>query len=198
MKIGIIGAGGIGQAFASQVAKAGYEVIISNSREPSSLTEVVNRLGGNVTAGTVKQAAQADVIFLAIPWNSLNTVMTSVPSWEGKIIIDPTNPILPGFRLANLNGKTSSEVVADQAPGARVVKAFNTLTPHVLGAEPNQAGGKRVIFYSGNDTPANEIVGAIIERIGFAGVHLGRLAEGGKLQQFPGGPLPTLNLIRIG
>lgn len=67
----------------------------------------------------------------------------------------------------------------------------------MLDADPVENGGNRVIFYSGNDEYAKEVVGGIIQRIGFAGVDLGRLDEGGKLQQFPGGPLPTLNLIRL-
>jgi predicted dinucleotide-binding enzyme len=197
MKIGIIGAGSIGMAFAKQVVKAGYEVILSNSRGPESLAGAVKQLGGNVKAGTVNEAAAADVVFVSLQWQHLKQIISGI-KWNGQIIIDPTNPILPGFKLADLNGKTSSEVVASWAKGATIVKAFNTLTPPVLGSNPKEHGGSRVIFYSGNDESAKEVVAGILDRLGFAGIDLGRLDEGGKLQQFPGGSIPTLNLLKIG
>ena len=196
MKIGIIGAGAIGTAFAKQVAAAGYEVVISNSRGAESLKEKVKQIGGNTTAGSVKEAAEADVIFLALQWPHLQQVLSTV-SLDGKIVIDPTNPILPGFALADLHGKTSSEIVSQWAKGAKLVKAFNTLPPQTLAANPQTNGGSRVIFYSGNNDDAKDILTSILNRIGFAGVDLGRLNEGGKLQQFPGGALPTLNLIKL-
>ena len=198
MTIGIIGAGEIGQAFAKHVARAGYEVILSNSRGAESLTPLVRRLGSNVKAGSVQEAAATDIIFLAVPWQHLTQVATEVQSWEERIVIDPTNAIIPpDYQLPDFGGKTSSEVVTSLLPGARLVKAFNTLTPEVLARNPQEAGGRRVIFFSGNDTAAKTIVAGVIDAMGFAGVDLGGLADGGKLQQFPGGPLPDLNLIKL-
>ena len=92
----------------------------------------------------------------------------------------------------------SSEVFADLVPGARVVKAFNHLRAAVLANDPKADGGRRVLFYSGNDTAAKTEVAALIERIGFAGIDLGSLAVGGSLAQVPGGPLPNQNLVRVG
>jgi predicted dinucleotide-binding enzyme len=132
-----------------------------------------------------------------VPWNKLKEATAIVPSWEGRIVIDATNPVLPGFVAADLGGKASSEVVSTLVAGAKVVKAFNTLLAQVLGSYPKEADGSRVVFYSGNDQDAKQIVAEIIDRIGFAGIDLGRLDEGGRLQQFPGGPLPTLNLIKL-
>ncbi len=197
ISIGIIGAGSIGKAFATHVAKAGYEAIISNSRGPETLGPVIAEIGYPVKAGTVAEAAAADVVFLSVPWNSLPQALQEVPNWDNRVVIDATNAILPGFVAADLGGKTSSEVVEELVPGAKVVKAFNTLLAAVLAANPQEAGGNRVIFYSGNDTEAKKQVLAIIDKIGFAGVDLGSLTEGGKLQQFPGGSLPTLNLIQL-
>ncbi len=196
MKIGIIGAGTIGTAFAKHVAAAGYEVVISNSRGADTLKEKIKQIGGNIVAGSVEEAAQADVILLAVRWQQVAEVLEAL-SLEGKIVIDPTNWDSPEFVLAEPGSKTSSEVVSQLTKGAKVVKAFNTLYAQVLAADPQVGGGKRVIFYSGNDDDAKAIVAGILNRIGFAGVDLGSLHEGGKLQRFPGGPLSTLNLIKL-
>ncbi|MCY1561261.1 hypothetical protein D9M68_984920 [compost metagenome] len=83
-------------------------------------------------------------------------------------------------------------------PGARVVKAFNHLRPELLAADPAERGGQRVLFFAGDDAQAKAEVGALIGRLGFAGIDLGTLAVGGRLTQFPGGPLPTLELVRFG
>ena len=199
MRIGIIGAGGIGQAFAGHVAKAGYETIVSNSRGPESLAKLVSELGPRAKAGTRQEAAQADVVVLAVNWEQVRPALTDLPAWNGRILIDATNPVVqPGFRLAELNGSTSSEIVASLVPGARVVKTANTLVRAMLAADPKQAGGHRVLFMSGDDVAAKAEVRGILEKVGFATIDLGGLASGGKLQQFPGGPLPTLNLIKLG
>jgi hypothetical protein len=198
MNIGVIGAGGIGRAFAGHAAKAGYEVIISNSRGADSLTDAAKQLGPRVRAGTREQAAQAELVFISVPWDQVHAALHNLPAWNGRVVIDATNPVLqPGFRLAELSGSTSSEVVASLVPGARVVKTANTLLRDVLAADPRQNGGRRLLFMSGNDADAKDQVKAIFEKAGFAMVDLGALAIGGSLQQFPGGPLPTLNLIML-
>jgi len=196
MKIGIIGTGAIGEGFAKHVAKAGYEVIISNSRGPESLADLVKTIGGHIKAGTVEEAAQAEVVFLSIPWGKVQEVVSGISTWEGKIIIDPSNAIAPGFVPADLGGKQSSEMLASWVPGAKVVKAFNTLMAKLLASEPKEPNGNRVIFYSGDDADAKKTVAGIIEKTGFAGVDLGSLVEGGKMQQF-GGPLPLINLVKL-
>jgi predicted dinucleotide-binding enzyme len=198
MKVGIIGAGSIGQAVARQMLQADLEVTIANNRGPDSLAEVVRTIGEGLRAGTVAEAAAADIVVLAIPWGGLRDLLGTLPSLEGRIVIDAMNPILqPGFRTAELGGKWSTQVLAELLPGARVVKAFNTLPPQVLSADPRQGGGRRVIFMSGDDAEAKSEITKLLDRIGFAVVDLGTLAAGAGLQQFPGGPLPTLNLVRL-
>ena len=198
MKIGVIGAGGIGQAFAGQMAKAGYDVLLSNSRGPDSLAEAVRQLGPRAKAGTREQAAQAEIVFLSVPWAEVRDVLSGLPDWNGRILIDATNPVLqPGFRLADLGGRNSSQVVASIASGARVVKTANTLLRAVLAQDPRVAGGHRVLFVSGDDAAAKATVSEMLQKAGFAVIDLGSLAVGGDLQQFPGGPLPTLNLIKL-
>jgi len=199
MNIGIIGAGGIAQAFARQVLKAGHTVTLANSRGPDSLAAVVKDLGQGAKAGTREQAASASIVFVAVPWAKVGDALAGLPAWNGRIVIDANNPVLlPGYRLAELGGRNSSEVFADLVPGARVVKTANTLFTAVLGSDPREAGGQRVLFMSGDDASAKAEVGALLQQFGFATVDLGTLAVGGALQQFPGGPLPGLNLIKLG
>jgi predicted dinucleotide-binding enzyme len=196
MKIGIIGAGAIGTTLAKHFTEAGYDVIISNSRGAETLKEKIKEIRGNSIAGSVQEAAEAEVVFLAVRRENAQEALSTI-ALDGKILIDVTNAGLPEFVLAEPGSKTSSEVVSQWAKGAKVVKAFNTLYANVLAEKPQVGGGGRVIFYSGNDTDAKEVVSGIINRIGFAGIDLGSLHEGGKLQRFPGGPLPTLNLIKL-
>jgi predicted dinucleotide-binding enzyme len=197
MNIGIIGAGHLGKALANHLSKAGYETVLSNSRGPKSLTSIVKEIGNGLKAGTVAEAASRDIVFLALPWNNLQEVLSGLPQWNNRIVVDATNPILPGFVVAELDGKTSSEIVSDWLPDAKLVKAFNTILAATLNLAPKEAGGSRVVFYSGNHDDAKKTVLEIITRSGFAGIDLGKLNEGGKLQQFPGGTLPTLNLLQL-
>jgi 8-hydroxy-5-deazaflavin:NADPH oxidoreductase len=197
--IGIVGAGGIGQAFAGQVAKAGYDVVVSNSRGPESLATVVSQIGSRAKAGTREEAAQADVVVVAVRWLQVPSALSGLPGWNGRILIDATNPIIePGFRLAELGGGSSSEVVASHAPGARVVKVANTLPRALLASDPEEAGGHRVLFMSGDDPSAKAEVSGILQKAKFATIDLGSLASGGRLQQVPGGLLTNLNLIKLG
>ena len=199
MTIGIIGSGAIGTAFARTLARAGIEATISNSRGPESLKDLVGELGPSIKAGTRDEAARANIVVIAVNWTKLQVALTNLPNWGGRIVIDANNPIeAPLFKPVDLGGRVSSEVFADLVPGARVVKAFNHLRAEVLASDPQKDGGRRVLFYSGNDTTAKAEVASLIERIGFVGIDLGSLAIGGKLAQFPGGPLPNQNLVKVG
>ncbi|QBE65390.1 NADPH-dependent F420 reductase [Pseudoduganella lutea] len=196
--VGIIGAGAIGQAIAKQLVRAGIDVILSNSRGPASLAGAVDALGPRATAGTPQQAAQADIVFVSVNWSRLEEAVAGI-DWTGRIVIDANNPVLlPGYRLADLGGRNSSQVFASLVPGARVVKAFNTLLAAVLASDPHEGGGRRVVFQSGDDREAKAVVAGLIERLGFAGIDLGSLEVGGALQQFPGGVLPAVNLVKLG
>jgi 8-hydroxy-5-deazaflavin:NADPH oxidoreductase len=199
MTIGIIGSGAIGTAFARTLSRAGIEAIISNSRGPDSLREQVRELGTSIKAGTREEAARADIVLIAVNWTKLPAALAGLPAWDGRIVIDANNPIeAPLFKPVDLHGRVSSEVVAYLVPGARVVKAFNHLRAEVLAGDPRENGGRRVLFYSGNDNAAKAEVAELIDRIGFVGIDLGSLAVGGKLAQFPGGPLPNQNLVKVG
>lgn len=198
MSIGIIGSGNIGSAFARALARAGVPAVISNSRGPESLKELAGELAPYITAGTREEAASADIVLVAVNWSKLPKALAGLPDWDGRIVIDANNPIeAPLFRPAELNGRLSSEIFADLVPGARVVKAFNHLQPHLVSGNPNAEGGRRVLFFSGDDDAAKAEVARLIDRLGFFGIDLGPLSIGGMLAQFPGGPLPALNLVKF-
>lgn len=198
LTVGIVGAGAIGQAMAKRLVAAGIDVILSNSRDPASLAPVVEALGPRSRAGTRQEAAAADIVFVSVNWSRIEEALEGI-DWNGRILIDANNPVLlPGYRLAELGGRNSSQVLAGLAPGARVVKAFNTLLASVLASDPREAGGRRVVFLSGDERDAKDVVASLAERLGFATIDLGGLEVGGSLQQFPGGPLPAVNLVKLG
>jgi 8-hydroxy-5-deazaflavin:NADPH oxidoreductase len=190
-RVGIIGAGRIGQAMARTALRAGRSVVIANSRGPESLTSVVSALGDDVSAATVQQAAAAGIVVVAVPWPRVQQALEGL-EWSGQIVIDATND----FEPSDLNGRTSSEVVADLVRGAHVVKAANTLVAAVLGSDPQEAGGRRVIFLSGDDIDAKAEVISLFEDAGFFTIDLGALNTGGAMQQL-GAPLAGVNLIRL-
>jgi predicted dinucleotide-binding enzyme len=190
-QLGIIGAGRIGQAMARTAQRAGRTVVVSNSRWPDSLTSVVSALGPGVSAGTVEQAAAASTVVLAVPWSQVPEAVRGL-DWRSQIVIDATNDFDPG----DLNGRTSSEIVADLVAPAPVVKTANTLVAALLASDPHEAGGRRVIFLSGDDTNAKAEVVALFEDAGFSPIDLGGLSTGGRMQQV-GGPLSGVNLIHI-
>ncbi|WP_040961507.1 NADPH-dependent F420 reductase [Sinorhizobium fredii] len=198
MSIGIIGAGQIGSAFARALAKHGIGAMIANSRGPETLGDLVKELSPHIKAGTIAGAASADIVLVAVPWSQLQKALPGLPEWNGRIVIDANNPIeAPLFQPAELNGRLSTEIFTDLVPGARVVKAFNHLQPHLISGDPRAESGNRVLFYSGDDAGAKAEVGALIGRLGFAGIDLGPVSVGGRLVQFPGGPLPALNLVKF-
>jgi predicted dinucleotide-binding enzyme len=191
VEVGIIGAGRLGQAMARTALRAGRSVLIANSRGPASLAPVVSALGEGVSAGTVDEAAAAGIVVIAVPWDNVPEAVRGL-DWNGQVVIDATND----FAADDLGGRTSSELVADLVAGARLVKAANTLGADVLGSDPREAGGQRVIFVSGDDADAKATVVALFRDAGFAAIDLGDLAPGGALQQIHH-PLAGLNLIRL-
>lgn len=214
MTIGIIGAGALGTSVARALAKGGIAATISNSRGPDTLADLVKDIGPSITAGTVAEAASADIVVVAVRWVDAEKVLTGLPAWNGRIVIDGTNPVrflepgsaerddpsnplaAYGIKAVDLGNKHSTEVIAELVPGARVVKAFNHLDVSAL-AEPEVAGGQRVLFYSGDDASAKAEVRAILEKIGFFAVDLGSLAVGGPLAQLPFGALSSTNFVKI-
>jgi hypothetical protein len=194
--IGIIGAGKLGQALARTARRAGRPVVISNSRGPESLGPVIAKFNAGVTAGTSRDAAHCPIVAVAVPWTRVKDAVSEL-SWTGQILIDATNAVLlPSLESVPLDGSTSSEFVAKLVPGARVVKAANHFAADVLGADPHENGGRRVLFVSSDDTDAKSRVVDVFEAAGFAPIDLGALVAGGALHQW-GGPLAGHNLVRV-
>jgi len=214
MSIGIIGAGALGSNVARLLAKSGISATIANSRGPESLRGLVKELGPSIKAGTAKEAASADIVLVAVRWVDLEKALGDLPAWNGRIVIDGTNPVAfldpdsaeakdpsnplaaYGIKAIDLGGKHSSEVFRGFVPGARVIKAFNHLDASVL-PDPALSGGLRTLFYSGDDAGAKAEVRKIIEQTGYFLVDLGPLDVGGPLASLPFGSLAAVNFIRI-
>lgn len=197
MKIAIIGAGEIGSAIARQLARNGIDATIANSRGPQTLQPLVDELGPRIKAVELKEAAQADLVFVAVNWNRLHSALKDLGPWNGRILVDANNAVeAPSLKPIDVGGRASNEVVAELAPGARVVKAFNHLAAAALEADPKVAGGRRVLFLSGQDADAKKTVSELIVRLGFTPIDLGGVNEG-RLVQFPGGPMAILNLVNL-
>jgi len=198
MKIGTLGAGEVALAFAAHLLKAGHEVLLSNSRGPSSLKELVSKLGKGARAATMDEAAKAPIVVLAVPWPSVEAVLSKLPDWKGRILIDATNHfLLPSKKLADLKGRVSSEIVSELAPSAKVVKALNTLYASNLARNPKVGEGRRVIFVSGDDAGAKSKVSGLLNELGFAVIDLGSLGEGGRAQQVGNG-VAGKDLVQFG
>jgi predicted dinucleotide-binding enzyme len=196
----IIGSGAIGSALAGHFASKGIEVLLANNRGPASLEDLVRKLGPKVRAATVKDAANAAIVILAVPWSAHADAVAGLAPWGNRIVIDAMNAasIGPeGFRTFDLGGRPSSQVVADRLTGARVVKAFNTLPAAVLASDPHPNGGTRMLFISGDDAPAKQEVTKLIDRLGFTAIDLGDFEIGRRLQQFPNGPFAGINVVQF-
>jgi predicted dinucleotide-binding enzyme len=190
---GIIGAGHIGTALAQAVLDAGHDVVISNSRGPETLTDLVTALEqrpgrrGSVRADTAAgAAAAADLAVVSIPLKAVRDV--PVEPLAGKVVIDTGNyyPQRDG-RIAELDDEstTTAELLQAHLPTSRVVKAFNHLGPDDItgGGSPAGTPHRRALTVAGDDPAAREQVAALIDALGFDVVDLGPLAEGWRIQR---------------
>ncbi len=186
MKIGIIGAGNIGATVARLFIKAGHEVALSNSHGPESLRELIQELGPTAHALSKDEAARSsDIVLLAVPWRTPEA-LPAPDAVAGKVVIDAMNPYGPDGTIQNLGATTSSEETAKRLPGARLVKAFNTIWFRHLaenGYSAKPLNQRHAIFLAGDDVAAKQLVATLIEQIGFAPVDTGQLIGGGRLQE---------------
>jgi predicted dinucleotide-binding enzyme len=197
MSYAIIGFGKIGQALAHAFARRNIEVAVASRRSPEALVPQARAIGPTVVAKSLRDALEADTIFLAVPFGEHRAVAKALPNWKGKTVIDATNGY--GIDPEELHGLPSSAFVAKAFTGAKFVKGFNHLIAATLAADPVIEGGHRVVFLSSDDEEAIAPVGALAKRLGFAPVTLGRLNEGGWLVHARGrtwGPLIFQDLFK--
>lgn len=191
MKIGILGAGNIGATAARLFITAGHEIAVSNSRGPESLKDLAQELGSRAQAMTIDDAARfGEVVLLAVPWRTPEA-LPHPDLLRGKIVIDAMNPYRPDGGFYDLGSSTSSEEVLKRIPGARLVKAFNTIYyVHLAGRGRKDlpADERHTIYVAGDDAEAKQVVSRLIEEIGFAAIDTGSLREGGRMQQ-PDSPI---------
>jgi 8-hydroxy-5-deazaflavin:NADPH oxidoreductase len=185
MSYAIIGFGNIGQALAKAFARSGIEVSVATTRDPESFASAAAAIGHTIIPKKLAEAIKADIVFLAVRFESHRDVAKALPTWKGKTIVDVTNAY--GVSPEELGGQRSSaKVVAQAFIGGRLVKGFNHLVAAVLGQDPAVHGGKRVVFLASDDDGAAAEIGALAENLGFAPIELGGLSEGGLLVQARG------------
>ncbi len=173
MKIGIIGSGNVGGTLGKLLAAKGHEVLFG-MRDPDNVrpeaAEAIAQSGAQ--KGTLQQAVDfGEVVILAIPGNNAQDLVASLHRWDGKIIMDTNNrfgPSVSGFSLA--------EDTAQQAPGAQVVKAFNTIGTNRFG-NPQINGQTISMFICGDDANAKSVIGGLITELGFDLVDTGALSQ---------------------
>ena len=196
MKIGIIGAGDVGQRLARHFLNIGNEVVLCNSRGPETLADTVVSLGKGASAGTLQEVASQEIVVLAVWWDGIPSVLKRIDDFHGHILIDATNQLTvteQGSRPAVVPNMTGSEYVASLAKNARVVKAFNHLFGQFMDGKVD--GGNRVLFYAGDDADSKKVLHPMFEQMGFYPVDLGGLAAGGALMQV-GGALNGKHFIK--
>ncbi len=198
MSYAIIGFGSIGQALAKAFARSGIEVSVATTRDPESFASAAARIGPEIIPKRLAEAVKADIIFLAVRYESHRDVAEALPTWRGKTIIDVTNAY--GVSPEELGGQPSSKVVAQAFTDGRLVKGFNHLVAAVLEQDPAVHGGRRVVFLASDDDGAAAEIGGLAENLGFSPITLGGLAEGGLLVQARGnswGQLIFKDLIKF-
>ncbi|UPJ63505.1 NAD(P)-binding domain-containing protein [Bradyrhizobium sp. 191] len=184
MSHAIIGFGNIGRALAKAFARKGIEVSVATTRDPESFASAAAAIGPTIIPRKLAEAVKADIVLLAVRFESHQDVAKALPSWQGKTIVDVTNAY--GVSPEKLGGQPSSKAVAQAFAGGRLVKGFNHLAAAVLDQDPAVHGGRRVVFLASDDDDAAAEIGALAEVLGFAPIKLGGLSEGGLLVQARG------------
>jgi 8-hydroxy-5-deazaflavin:NADPH oxidoreductase len=176
MSFAIIGFGNIGQALAKAFARKGIEVSVATTRDPESFASAAAAIGPAIIPKKLADAVKADIIFLAVRFESHPDVAKALPTWQGKTIVDVTNAY--GVPPEELRGQPSSKFVAQAFSGAKLVKGFNHLVAAVLDQDPAVHGGRRVVFLASDDDGAVAEIAELAEKLGFSPIKLGGLSEG--------------------
>ncbi|MBZ9682333.1 MULTISPECIES: NADPH-dependent F420 reductase [unclassified Mesorhizobium] len=184
MSYTIIGFGNIGRALAKAFARKGIEVSVATTRDPESFAADAAAIGPTIIPKKLADAVKADIIFLAVRFESHPDVAKALSTWKGKTIVDVTNAY--GVPPETLGGQPSSKFIAQAFPGGRLVKGFNHLGAATLDQDPAVHGGRRVVFLASDDDAAAAEIGTLAENLDFSPIKLGGLSEGGLLVQARG------------
>jgi predicted dinucleotide-binding enzyme len=176
MKISILGAGNVGMALARALLRAGQPVTIGVP-DPARYAEAVAALGAQATlVGSDEAVERGDVVILAVPYPAALAIAQARPDWQGRVLVDATNPLAPGLAGLSLGTTTSgAEQVAERARGARVVKAFNTTGAENM-ADSRYAQGEPMMPVASDDAAAREQVLSLATLIGFDAIDMGPLS----------------------
>lgn len=176
MRIAIVGSGKVGEGLGRAWSRAGHAVTFA-ARDPNDaeVIALAHALGGAVK-GVAEALATAEVIALAMPFGAAPAVAQALPSWDGRIVIDCTNPIGPGLTLLHGHTDSGSEVLARLLTGARVVKSFSAQGAENL-AHPAYDGVAASNFYCGDDPAAKAVVRDLVAEAGFEPVDVGGLTS---------------------
>jgi 8-hydroxy-5-deazaflavin:NADPH oxidoreductase len=194
MKLSILGSGRVAYSVARRAVAAGHEIVIGSS-DPSKINREKWLELPSVKFTSISEAGLDDVVLLAVPWEHVDHILEQIPTWDRRILIDATNPFVgTPLRLLDLGGQNASLLISKKAPGAEVVKAFNSIKMETFDLGPKVKNGTRILFVSGDERRAKELVIDFIKSMGFKTIDLGGLAEGGLMQQ-AGGPLAGKDII---
>ena len=192
MKLAVIGSGNIGKSIGSWAAKAGYEVIFSAKNEANAVAAAQAAGNGASSASVENAIASADLVLFAAPYGAAQEILPGVAeALKGKVLIDATNALAADFSGLTV-GFTSSaaEEIAKLVPGAKVVKAFNTVFAQVFASQNPEINGSKIsVFLAGDEAEAKKSVGELAAKLGFDVVDAGPLASSRNIE-----PLAMLNI----
>jgi 8-hydroxy-5-deazaflavin:NADPH oxidoreductase len=203
MRIGFIGAGNVTRVMGRHLLNAGHTIAICNSRGPETLAELIKELGPGASAETKDQVVQSDVVIIAVRWVQAKEALQGI-DWNGRILIDAMNAhaelegdtslegVTKSRAVLARTGLTSSELVAQWTPGARLVKSISNIPMEWI-SDFSADKPRTVLFTSGDDAEAKYVVIDMLNAAGFAAINLGSLAAGGALHEV-GAPLSGLDL----
>jgi predicted dinucleotide-binding enzyme len=180
MRIAIVGAGNVGQALGKGWRKAGHDVSYALRAATTNKVAALGADGARVV--TMDKATEAaDVVVLAVPWPAAQAALAALGPFDGRILVDATNPLTAKLELAVGVDDSAGETVARLAPDARVVKAFNTTGAENM-ASAREFAVKPMMPVAGDDAAAKDVVRTLAEELGFEGVDAGPLSMSRQLE----------------
>jgi NADPH-dependent F420 reductase len=182
MKIAIIGAGNVGSGLAAAATAAGHDVAVAASN-PDSAAKTAADTGATAAAGNTDAVHGADLVVLAVPHGAVPDVVAELGSaLDGKVVIDATNPLNDTYSDLTTSGVSAAEQLQQQVPGARVVKALNTVFASRYAA-PTEDGQPLDALVAGDDAAAKTQVVGLVESLGFRAVDAGGLRMARSLEE---------------